>query len=95
VRRIKRWFKIALGAVVTIIGAILIPIPGPGGMPITLAGLAILGSELPWARRLMEHFKRRTEILRSRKSSRLKRIGMIGGLISFYLVTGFIITRVF
>ncbi len=91
----KRWVKIILGGIVTVIGIILMPVPGPGGTPVTLAGLAILGSELPWARRLMENFKRRVEILHSGKNSRLKRIGIVGGLIFFYAATGVVAAQFF
>ena len=90
---VKRWLKIVVGGVVTIIGIILMPVPGPGGTPVTLAGLAILGSELPWAKRLMENLRERTGFLRSGKNSRRKRIGIIAGILVFYAITGVILTR--
>ena len=90
---IKRWLKIVIGAIVTVVGIILMPVPGPGGTPVTLAGLAILGSELPWAKRLMENLRERTGFLRSGKNSRRKRIGIIAGILVFYAVTGVILTR--
>lgn|SRR3989338_7853556 len=91
---VKRWLKIVVGGVVTIIGIILMPVPGPGGTPVTLAGLAILGSELPWAKRLMEHLRERVGFLRSGKHSRRKRAGIIVGILVFYTVTGIILTRI-
>ena len=93
VKLIKRWLKIVIGATVTVVGIILMPVPGPGGTPVTLAGLAILGSELPWAKRLMENLRERTGFLRSGKSSRRKRIGIIVGILVFYTVTGVIVAR--
>ncbi len=51
---IKRWSKILLGLLVTAVGLILMPMPGPGGTPVTIAGLAILSTELPWARRILQ-----------------------------------------
>lgn len=90
---IKRWLKIVIGATVTVVGIILMPVPGPGGTPVTLAGLAILGSELPWAKRLMENLRERTGFLRSGKSSRRKRIGIIAGILVFYAVTGVMVAR--
>ena len=45
-----------LGAVVVVIGVILIPFPGPGWL-IVLAGLAIWAVEFVWAQRLL-HFTR-------------------------------------
>jgi len=93
VKLIKRWLKIVIGTIVTIVGIILMPVPGPGGTPVTLAGLAILGSELPWAKRLMENLRERTGFLRSGKNSRRKRIGIIAGFLVFYAVTGVIVAR--
>ena len=90
---IKRWLKIVIGVVVTITGIILMPVPGPGGTPVTLAGLAILGSELPWAKRLMEKLRDRTSFLSSGKHSRRKRIGIIAGILIFYAVIGVLMTR--
>jgi len=93
VKLIKRWLKIAIGAIITVVGIILMPVPGPGGLPVTLAGLAILGSELPWAKRLMENLRERTGFLKSGKNSRRKRIGIIAGILVFYAVTGVILAR--
>jgi uncharacterized protein (TIGR02611 family) len=45
-----------LGAVVVVIGIVLIPFPGPGWL-IVLAGLAIWAVEFVWAQRLL-HFTR-------------------------------------
>lgn len=41
-------------------GLLLIPFPGPGWL-IVIAGLAILGSEFEWARRLLEFTKKRVQ----------------------------------
>ena len=92
---IKRWLIIIVGGFVTAVGLILMPVPGPGGLPVTLAGLAILAIELPWARRLMENLKQRAELLRSGKNSRLKQIGIIAGIIFFYAVAAIIVVRIF
>ena len=75
------------------VGIILMPVPGPGGTPVTLAGLAILGSELPWAKRLMENLRERTGFLKSGKNSQRKRIWVITGFLIFYAVTSVIITK--
>jgi hypothetical protein len=55
-KTVKRWLVILAGSLITLIGLILMPVPGPGGTPVTLAGLAILATELPAARRLKERF---------------------------------------
>jgi uncharacterized protein (TIGR02611 family) len=41
-----------LGGVVVVVGAVLIPLPGPGWL-IVLSGLAILAIEFVWARHLL------------------------------------------
>ena len=94
-RFIKRWFKIVIGVIVTVVGIILMPVPGPGGTPVTLAGLAILGSELPWAKRLMVRLKERVELFRNGKRNRWARIGIIGGIAGFYVITSVMMVRVF
>lgn len=43
-----------LGAVVLVAGIIMIPYPGPGWL-VVFAGLAILGTEFAWARRLLAY----------------------------------------
>ena len=45
-----------VGALVIVIGLVLVPLPGPGWL-IVLAGLAILSLEFAWAQRLI-HFTR-------------------------------------
>ena len=46
-----------LGALVVLLGLVLVPLPGPGWLVVFL-GLAVLGSEFHWARRL-QRFARR------------------------------------
>ena len=77
------------------IGLILMPVPGPGGLPVTMAGLAILATELPWAKGVMERLKKRVEFLRIGKRNRWVHIGIIGGLITFYLTTSIVVVRIF
>lgn len=50
----------ALGSLVLIVGLLLIPYPGPGWLTV-FAGLAILATEFPWARRLLHYSKRKFE----------------------------------
>ena len=92
-RIFKRWVKIILGGIVTVIGIILMPVPGPGGTPVTLAGLAILGSELPWAKRLMEKIGERVKFFQGGKNKRLK-VVIITGLLFFYAATSLIVYRI-
>jgi len=94
VKSIKRWAKIVIGVIVTVIGIILMPVPGPGGTPVTLAGLAILGTEFPCAKRLINNVKERTGFLTSGKQSQRNRIGIIAAVLVFYVVTGVILARI-
>lgn len=90
----RRWMKIVLGGFVTMTGLVLIPVPGPGGLPVTMAGLAILATELPWAQGVMEGLKKRVGLLRAGKTNRWAQIGIVGGLIAFYLTTSIVVVRI-
>ena len=90
---VKRWVKIILGGIVTVIGIILMPVPGPGGLPITLAGLAILSSELPWAKRIMEKLGETVKFFQDGKNKRWK-VAIITGLLFFYVATSIIVYRI-
>jgi uncharacterized protein (TIGR02611 family) len=45
------------GLLLVCLGFVSGPIPGPGGIPLILLGLAIWSSEFEWAHRLMQWFK--------------------------------------
>ena len=96
-RIIKRWATIIVGSLVLAAGVMLIPVPGPGGLPVTLAGLAILASEVPWARWLLRRFKQRLQALASERlgtRNRWKRLGMVAGLLVLWLIGGIVAWRV-
>jgi hypothetical protein len=46
-----------LGLLLVCLGFVSGPLPGPGGIPLVLAGLAIWSSEFEWAHQLMHWFK--------------------------------------
>jgi uncharacterized protein (TIGR02611 family) len=46
-----------IGGVLTAVGLVLVPLPGPGWLVVFL-GLAVLGTEFRWARRLATQLKR-------------------------------------
>jgi uncharacterized protein (TIGR02611 family) len=50
--------RIALGVVVLLAGVFMLPLPGPGMLTIA-AGLALLASDVPYARSLLERVRRR------------------------------------
>jgi hypothetical protein len=66
-RQVIRLSKIILIdtlGVICIIGAILLGwLPGPGGIPLLLAGLGLLAINHPWAQRRMDWLKDRVKKL--------------------------------
>ncbi len=56
VQQAKRLIKTVIGFTILLGGVIMLFIPGPG-IPTIVGGLAILGTEFVWARRLMKRFK--------------------------------------
>ena len=63
--QVRRWAALIAGGSLCLTGLALLPLPGPG-IPLLLAGLAILAPQSPRARRALEfcrnflrrHFKR-------------------------------------
>lgn len=55
---IVRLARMTLGTIVLIIGIIMMPLPGPGGI-IVAAGLAILARDVAWADRLLRYVRKR------------------------------------
>lgn len=59
--RVRRGYRAAvgtLGGLVTALGVILLPLPGPG-LLVLLGGLAVLGTEFAWAQRVAGWLRRR------------------------------------
>lgn len=74
-----------VGTAILIAGVAAIPYPGPGWL-IVFAGLAILGSEFHWARRVLQFLRRRydawTEWLRSQpRGVRLMVMALTGAIV--------------
>lgn len=63
--RIYRSLVGVVGLFFVVLGFVSGPLPGPGGIPLVLLGLAIWSSEFVWARRLMVWFKRQLRRFRS------------------------------
>lgn len=61
----RKLFVGVVGTVVTVVGIVLIPLPGPGWL-IVFAGLALLASEFAVAARLQENLKSRARRLLGR-----------------------------
>ena len=56
VKQAKRLITVVIGFTVVLFGIIMLVTPGPGIAAIVL-GLALLGTEFVWARKLMKRFK--------------------------------------
>lgn len=92
-RILRRWAILLVGGLVLALGLVLMPIPGPGGLPVTLAGLAILSSELPWARRFLGRVQQRVEASRSGfkgPGNGWKRLGIVAGLLALWFAGGMV-----
>ncbi|HJV13801.1 MAG TPA: PGPGW domain-containing protein [Propionibacteriaceae bacterium] len=62
-----------LGLLLIALGLVSGPIPGPGGIPLVLLGLAVWSSEFEWAHQLMMWFKQ--QLHRYRTWPRAKKTG--------------------
>ncbi|MBU1706725.1 PGPGW domain-containing protein [bacterium] len=61
-KQVKRFFRIVMGFTVLIIGLALVVLPGPAFIVIPL-GLAILATELVWAKKLLDRVKNGAETI--------------------------------
>ena len=69
--------RVFLGTVVVITGLLMLPLPGPGMLTIA-AGLALLASDVPFARNLLESVRKR---LPADADGKVSKPVVIGGLI--------------
>lgn len=67
-----------LGALMIIAAPILGPLPGPGGIPLVLLGLAVWSSEFSWAKRLAVWFK--AKVAQYRQLSRTRKVFIVLGI---------------
>lgn len=51
-RVLKRWALMAGGAAVVLLGILIAPLPGPGGIPVIAVGLMLILKSSYWAKRL-------------------------------------------
>ncbi|HET9594974.1 MAG TPA: PGPGW domain-containing protein [Anaeromyxobacteraceae bacterium] len=65
----RRWAVLVGGWALLVAGALLLVLPGPG-IPLVIGGLALLGRESPWARRLCDRLQARAARLRRQLRSR-------------------------
>ena len=77
--------RMTLGVVVLLAGLLMLPLPGPGLVTIA-AGLALLASDVPYARKLLERVRKR---LPSDTEGNVSRPVVIGGLVSSVITVSF------
>lgn len=86
-----------LGLVIVVLGAVLIPLPGPGWL-IVFVGVAVWATEFTWAQRLLEYGRgvlhKWTEWVKRRSLMTRMLIGLGGllvlaGVAAFFLITVF------
>lgn len=65
-RNLKRVLILIAGSFVVLLGIAIAPIPGPGGVPVIIAGLMILATEFLWARRLVNRLREQTQSMAAR-----------------------------
>jgi Flp pilus assembly protein TadB len=64
-RSLRRYATLAAGWTLLVVGVALLVLPGPG-VPLIIAGLAVLGREVEWARRLRTRIEERFARFRRR-----------------------------
>ncbi len=61
---LKRLVFLSIGVLIVLFGIMLIPVPGPGGLPVIVIGLLIILPNSPWARRkFVEWAKRHPKLM--------------------------------
>ncbi|SDQ48719.1 TIGR02611 family protein [Quadrisphaera sp. DSM 44207] len=89
--RTHRLYRAAIavsGGALVLLGLLSGPLPGPGGVPLVLAGLAVLASEFPWARRLLDRARLRLHALSAWAGARPVWLRWAGGAAVLAAVVG-------
>ncbi len=76
--------RVFLGTIVVIAGLLMLPLPGPGMLTIA-AGLALLASDVPFARKLLENVRKR---LPADADGNVSKPVVVGGLIVSAITVG-------
>ena len=75
------------GLLLIVLGLVTGPIPGPGGIPLILLGLATWASEFAWAHRLMHWFK--AQLRRFQQWTRWQQVGFWVAFVAFCGLCGY------
>lgn len=85
------WYRIGVaiaGALLIILAGLTGWLPGPGGIPLALLGLAVLASEFAWAHRLTSWFLR--WVHRYQELSKRARVGIVLGALGIGLACWYV-----
>lgn len=63
---LRKTVLLVVGGSLTLVGIVLLVVPGPG-IPLIIAGLAILSPEFPWARRQRERLRNAGRVVLDRR----------------------------
>lgn len=87
-RRVYRLAVGAFGVLLLLLAAVTGPLPGPGGIPLALLGLAVLASEFAWAARLLDLVRR--ELVRAGEWARRQPgwVQRLGAVVTVAMVAG-------
>ena len=80
--RVYRFLVGVVGGFLILLGAATGWLPGPGGIPLVLAGLGVLASEFEWARRLLLWAKHRLQDGRAWLVRQPRWVSWMGGVAS-------------
>jgi uncharacterized protein (TIGR02611 family) len=78
--RVYRVLVAVVGVLLVLLGAATGWLPGPGGIPLTLLGLAVLASEFEWAHRLLQWAKRKVHEAGERARRQPRWVRWLGGV---------------
>ena len=68
-----RWVVVAtIGGTLLVLGIVFMVLPGPG-LPLVIAGLAVLASEFAWAQFMLGKIKERSKAMAQKTKERLRR----------------------
>jgi uncharacterized protein (TIGR02611 family) len=68
-----RWVIVAtIGGTLVVLGIIFLVLPGPG-LPLVIAGLAILASEFAWAQYMLSRIKEKSQQVAQKAKSTFRR----------------------
>jgi len=85
--RVYRVVVAIAGLLLIVLGLVTGPIPGPGGIPLILLGLATWASEFAWAHRLMHWFK--LQLHRFQQWTRWQQVGFWVAFVAFCGLCGY------